>query len=66
MDPATLAGVILIAGVVVLIGVGAPIAIAIAPDTRPHRFVKTFGSPRDPSDQPIVQRDARKGPVTQF
>ena len=29
MDPATLAGVILIAGVVVLIGVGAPIAIAI-------------------------------------
>ena len=29
MDPATLAGVILIAGVVVLIGIGAPIAIAI-------------------------------------
>ena len=29
MDPATLAGIILVAGVVVLIGVGAPIAIAI-------------------------------------
>lgn len=37
MDPATLAAIILIAGVVVLIGIGAPIAIAIGLPSRSSR-----------------------------